>query len=269
LCLALLASTAVAARADLSYTQTTTTSFGSMMPGAGNLKTKTWVKGNASRNETNVMGQQIIMLTKAGSSITQIDPASKTYVVNSVGAGGRTRPGGMRPPGAPSDVTVTVKKLGVEKVRGINAPHWRLEMLMKMKTKQGTRNMNMTTEIWSSTTPYPNVGKGSGLDKLPENVRGMFGSGMKIKGDVKNMGAAYATVPLRMKMFMNGNSFGTTDTTNISTKTLPASLFTVPAGYRKVTQTQWDTRQRETMMKKMQGMMKGMPGMGGMPRAKR
>jgi hypothetical protein len=259
-CFVLLGCTALSAHADLSYTQTTDTVMSKMM--GGPTASKMWMKGSTTRTETAVLGNKIVIIT-SGNKITQLDPVSKTYVVGSPNAMPGMPAGGKRP-GGPSDVTVAVKKLPAQTVRGVLAPHWRVDMQMKMNTPQGARNMKIGTEVWNSKTPYPMTAASgnSALKTLPANLSSMFGGQVKVKGDVKSLGSAYATVPLRMKIFMNDKQFATTETSNISTKTLPASLFAVPAGYRKVTQEQWSQQQRAAMMSKMGGMMKGMPGMG-------
>lgn len=252
---------AATAHADLSYTQTTSSPFSAMMGGAGGPSTRTFYKGGAMRMEMNMMGTKTIMLTGgANGSTTQIDPVSKTYTVSN---GMPKMPTGVRRNMGATELTVSVRKLGFANVRGVRAPHWIVDMAMKMSSPQGTRTMKMGTEVWSSTTPIPTVpGAGqTALKKLPANLTAMFGNNIKIKGDIKNMGAAYATVPLRMKILMNGQTFATTETTDISTKTLPASLFTVPAGYKQVTPAQFSQRQQQAMRQKMNGMFKGMPGM--------
>jgi hypothetical protein len=246
---------AVPAHADLSYVQTATSAFGNMMPGGGAMKTKVWFKGGSTRSESAGFGNQTIVVTRVGGSSIQIDPKSKTYAIFPSAASAVR---GMMPAGAPNNMTVSVKKLGSEKIRGINAPHWRVNMLMKVKTPGGTQPMNMATDVWGSTTPLPTQANSSS-QQLPAAMKTMFGNNFKIKGDLKSMGAAYRTVPLRMKMSMNGNTLTTIETTNISTKTLPASLFNVPAGYKKISSAEWTKRQQAAMRKMMQGMMKKMP----------
>jgi hypothetical protein len=251
ICLALLSSTAVAAHADLSYTQTTSSPFGSMMPGGGAMKTKTWVKGTTSRIETGGFSGQAIMITRdAGKSITHIDPATKTYTILT----NPTNPTGIKFPFGPSEMTVTVKKLGTEKVRGVNAPHWRIDMLTKVKTQNGTRPMKMSTDIWNSN--IVNSAQNTSTEKMPAMMKAMFGANLKMNGDLKGMQAAYRTVPLRMTMSMNGNTMSTTETTNISTKPVPASFFSVPAGYKKISAAEWSKRQQAAMRKMMQGITK-------------
>jgi hypothetical protein len=258
-CFALLGYTALTAHADLSYTQTTDTAMNSMM--GGPMASKMWIKGSSTRTESAVFGNKIVIISSGG-KISQLDPVSKTYVVGSPGSMPGTPAGGKA--AGPSEVSVSVKKLPAQTVRGMLAPHWRVDMQMKMNTPRGSQNMKIGTEVWNSKTPYPmnSVSGGAALKNLPASLGSIFGGKVKVKGDVKSLGSAYATVPLRMKIFMNDKQFGVTETSNISTKNLPASLFAVPAGYRKVTAAQWSQRQRAAMMSKMGGMMKGMPRMG-------
>lgn len=255
LCLALVAFSAVVAHADLSYTQTITTPFGNMTPGGGAMKTKIWMKGGSTRTENAAFGNPTISITRPGGSTVQIDPSSKTYA-EFASAASSVR--GMMPSSGPRDMTISVKKLGTEKVRGSNAPHWRVNMLMKIKTPSGTRPMTVATDVWGSTTPYPAQASASSK-QLPAVMKAMFGNNFKMKGDLKSMNAAYRTVPLRMKMSMNGNTLNTIETSNLSTKTLPASLFAAPAGYKKIPQAEWTKRQQAAMRKMMQDMMKSMP----------
>ncbi|PQV64538.1 hypothetical protein B1R32_10431 [Abditibacterium utsteinense] len=253
---------AVPARADLSYTQTTSSPFGAMMGNSSGIVSKVYSKGTFNRTEAQMFGRKMITIARGAKSVIQIDPATKTYTVGSASSAAlaKTRmPSGAKMPSM--SMTVSTKKLGVQNLRGIKAPHYLVNMDMKMSTPRGPQNMKMGMEVWGSNVSYPISAKtrGDALQSLPANIKGMFGGALNIKGDLKGMGAAFGTVPLRMKILMNGQPISTTETTNISTKALPASLFAVPAGYRAVSNQQYAKTLQASMRQSMATMMKNRP----------
>lgn len=262
---------AFSARADLSYIQTTSSPFGAMMGAmmgakSGGVTSKVYSKGNSNRTEAQMFGRKVITIARGANSVIQIDPATKTYTLSNAGSAAIAKsmmPGKGKMPSM--NMTVSTRKLGVQNLRGVQAPHYLVNMDMKMRmvTPRGPQNMNMKMgmEIWSSSVAYPTSAKtrGDALQSLPANIKSMFGNSFKIKGDLKAMGAAFKTVPLRMKMLMNGQPVSTTETSGISTRPLPASLFAVPQGYRKVSNAQFSQMMQAQMRKNMAGMMKNRP----------
>ncbi len=264
LLLPLLALLSTVARADLTYTQITSSPFGAMMgTGKGGVATKTYSKGDSNRTEAQMFGRKMITIARGAKSVIQIDPATKTYTVSN---GGAALPKAQMPEGTkmPSmSMTVSTKKLGVQNLRGIKAPHYLVDIDMKMAMPRGAQKMNMKMgmEIWGSNVGIPVSAKvrGDALQSLPANIKSMLGNSFDIKGDLKGMGAAFGTVPLRMKMTMNGQTISTTETMGISTKPLPASLFAVPKGYRAVSNAQFSQMMQAAMRKNMAALMKNAP----------
>ncbi len=255
------------ARADLAYTQTTSSPFAAMMGGgaaASNVTTKIYSKGTSNRSEAQIFGRKMITVANGAGKVIQIDPATKTYAISTGGAAGiaKSMMAGSKAKMPKMDMTVTTKKLAPQKIRGIMAPHYMVMMNMKMGTPRGPQNMKMGMEIWGSNVAVPMMGQSSAnaMKNLPDTFKTMFGSGAGIKGDLKGMAAAFKTVPLRMKMTMNGMALSTTETSAISTKPLPASLFAIPRGYRAVSSAQFAQMQQAAMRKSMAAMTKNMPG---------
>lgn len=245
------------ARADLVYTQTTSSPFGAMMgAGSGGLTSKIYSKGDSNRTEANIFGRKMITITHGAKEVIQIDPATKTYTVSQGGGAAIAKsfmPASNKMP--QMSMTVSTKKLGVQNVRGTQAPHWLISMDMKTATPRGPINMKMGVEVWNSQVPYPSSLKTrqDAVQKMPSSLRAMFGNGVKFKGDLKGMSAAFGTVPLRMKMMMNGQPISTT---GISNKNLPATLFAVPKGYRAVSNAQFGQMMQASLRKSMGAMMK-------------
>ncbi len=227
------------------------------------ISTKIYSKGDASRTESQMFGRKMITVTRGAKSVIQIDPATKTYTVSNIGANALAKarmPNGAPVP--PMSMTVATKNLGVQNVRGIKAPHYLVSIAMQVPQRGSQQmNMNMGMEIWGSNVASPSSAKtrGDAMQSLPANIRGMFGNSFKVKGDLKGMVAAFGTVPLRMKMMMNGQTVSTTETSGISTKPLPASLFVVPMGYRAVSNAQFSQMMQASMRKNMGAMMKRAP----------
>lgn len=256
LLLPVLAFSGAVARADLSYTQKTSSPFGA----AGNVTSKTYAKGDSARTEMQIFGRRMISISQGAKKVIQIDPATKTYTVSNIGSAAIAKsmiPGGNGK--MPSmNMTVSTKNLGFQTVRGVKAPRYRVDMNMKMGTPRGPQTMKMGIEVWGSNVALPISAKmrADALAGVPDNLKAMFGNSSKIKGDLKGMSAAFKTVPLRMKMQMNGQTISTTETSAISTRALPASLFTVPSGYRAVSNAQFAQTQQAAMRKGIAGMMK-------------
>lgn len=260
----LLVSLSAGARADLSYTQVTSSPFAAMMGGgaAAGVTTKVYAKGDSNRTEAQMFGRKMITIANGASKVIQIDPQTKTYTVSNTGSAAIAKSLlGSKAKVPKMDMTVSTKKLAAQTIRGIKAPHYRIDMNMKMSTPRGPQNMKMGMDVWGSNVAYPTSSKtrSDALKHLPDNFKTMFGGGAGIKGDVQGMSAAYKTVPLRMKMTMNGQPISTTETSAISTKTLPASLFAPPKGYRAISNAQFGQMQQAAMRKSMAGMMKNMP----------
>lgn len=233
-----------------------------MGAGGGGITTKVYAKGDSNRTEAQMFGRKTITIARGAKQVIQIDPATKTYTSSNGGSMAMAKtmmPAGQKLPSM--SMSVSTQKLGTETVRGVKAPHYRVVMDMKMGTPRGPQNMKMGMDIWSSQVAIPTSAKtrSDALSNLPGNFKTMFGSGANIKGDVKGMTAAFATVPLRMKMMMNGQAISTTETTAISTKPLSAALFAIPAGYRSVSNAQFARAQQAAMQKTMANLMKNMP----------
>ncbi len=258
LLLPLLASCGVA-RADLSYTQTTSSPFSA----AAGVTSKVYSKGDSNRTEAQAFGRKMITISSGAKRVIQIDPATKTYTVSNGGSAAVAKsmmPMGSKTP--PINMTVAARKVGVETVRGIKSPHYRIDMNMQANTPRGPQTVKVGMDVWGSNVAVPTSAKtrADALQNLPDTFRTMFGSSAKVKGNLKGMGAAFATVPLRMKMTMNGQTLATTETSAISTKPLPASLFAVPARYRAVSNAQFNATQQAALRKSMAALMKGMQG---------
>lgn len=248
------------ARADLSYTQVTSSPMAVMMGGAGKVTSKTYAKGNSSRTETQMFGRRTVTIAQGAQKIIQIDPATKTYTVSNSGSAAIARgmmPAGQKPPSI--SMTVSTQKLAPATIRGVKAPHYRVNMNMQVQTPRGPQTVNMGMEIWNSNIALPTSSKtrSDAMSKLPDNFKTLFGGSAKIKGDLKGMGAAFGTVPLRMKMTMKGQTLSTTETSGISTKPVSAALFSVPKGYRAISNAQFNQMQQAAMQKSMAGMMGG------------
>jgi len=245
------------AHADLAYVQTTDLAFGGMggMGGAAKTNIKFFSKGVKQRTETSVFGSNNITLSQCGSiASTQLDTKNRIYTVYPKGPPMPKQRGGK-----PMSMSMSVKvtNLGTASVNGQKAPHYKVDMAAKMNG----RPMNITTEIWSSTTPMPscpNMDK-EVLQQVTKNLAMFRGSDFKIGGDIKALGSVYGKVPLRQKVFMRGQEFATINTTKLSTSSLPVSLFSVPAGYRKVSNDEFNRIQQHAMREKMGDIFKSMP----------
>jgi hypothetical protein len=247
------------AYADLSYTQTTT---GVQTTLTGSTKTITMVKGDVARVETEFFGNPIVILTWANGDITQFAPDSKIVTVSKKSDVTETKDAAE--PAVEMDVKVL--NLGVQTLRGAKAAHWRVDFAMTLPGNATSPASALSTEIWSSTTPFPQPARTSASSQdLPIGLRAMVAGDVKVKGDLKGISAAYATVPLRTKASVDGKVLATAETSDISTKPLPASLFTVPEGYREVSQDEWRAWQTSIIQKGMASKPIGLPAVAPPP----
>lgn len=244
---------ATGARADLSYTQTMS---------LGGVAINSAFKGKMRRVETSAFGQKNIMISQCGSAqITRVAPSLKIYTSESPLAKKTANPMMNQL----KSMSVVLKDLGNAKVGAQNARHWKIVNTMTMKNG---KTMPVTVEIWSGPTAIPSCPQDTkNMQMALQNMGGLsqfMGGKMKISGDSKALTPFMVRVPLKMTVAMNAMAMGTLQTSAISQKNLSATLFAVPAGYKKVTPAQFDAALAKEMRAKMGAMMggMGMPNMG-------
>lgn len=210
---------------------------------------KTFYKGNRVRTDTSGM---VLIYDAAADRLFALDPARKTYTVNPVRAArGRMEPwmammkietrGNVRPGGA------------TQTIAGLPARNYRIFLVQRMRlTEQGAARqglppgpvltMRMEGEQWASQA----------VDVPPRVQRMMTTSVLRslgpTAGPLQDKMATIRGVPLSSRVTMtitparpvSGDlpaplvTTTTIQTRSVVRKTLPAALFAVPAGYRKV-----------------------------------
>ncbi len=251
-----LAMMASSARADLSYAQTMTMNMpvaaGKPAPPASvmsgfNVSTKHLFKGELRRTETQAMGNSMVFLNRCGSTqSTELDNTNRIYTTRAPGDKKTGQMPGQSQSGKPLKISMNVKNLGVSSWKGQKANRFLIDVTVT--TEKGT--LKNSIEQWNSTMPMPTCKSGSWEEtyrKMP-----MFnGAKTFTVNNVKVAAQMGSFVPLAQKISMNGRLIGTLKTNNLSTKTLPAALFGVPAGYRKVSPAEFDAAAKKRMMDKM------------------
>jgi hypothetical protein len=249
------------AYADINYTSQTTFS----MPGAESKTTMTRaVKPNFERyemvSEVGAYKQESVMIRECEKKQTiKLDSQLKIYAVvpdKDPGAAAvkSNKPGDKTSAPATGKMVMTydVKDLGAEDVAGFKARHYMVEIKSQRSGCAGDLAADQKYEIWSSEIREPVACPNAPVPSLSE---AMSHDGCKIEvvqqGDFKLYGEIGKGLTLRQKIYNEGKVFMTTEVTSLSQAKLSDELFSIPAGYKKVSEEDFDKQRNEAMVKAM------------------
>ncbi|HEX3101083.1 MAG TPA: hypothetical protein VHQ01_04800, partial [Pyrinomonadaceae bacterium] len=219
------------------------------------IKTKQTISGQSSENttyikdkrqRTEMMGGVLVTITQCDlSRDLQINPSTKTYVVNEYVSGGDTsapaaNPGTAGPAtkGGTMYITTTTKDTGERKqMFGFTARH--IVQTIEMETSPDSCNPTknkMEMDMWVIDAEF---GLACTQDRQYRPSPNSKSAGCQDKIVPKTIGSAKSGYPLWQKMTSfdaNGKeSFSSVqEVVEMSKATLDAALFDVPADYRKV-----------------------------------
>ncbi|HEX8550450.1 MAG TPA: hypothetical protein VF681_02725 [Abditibacteriaceae bacterium] len=251
---------ATAARADVKYTETTTTSG---MP----MRLTTYRKAGAERTEQSMKIGAATMNNISVSSCPdkktyRLDPALKIYTSSLIG--GASGAADAKPaakdnkPAAKTSGKMTItgnaKFLGVEEVAGRKARHYSIDQRIQSEGCAGNTDMTMKMEVWTADYEMPVFACRAGWQAAQPVPSSAGGCAMttEFKGDQKALNEAYRGLVVKRK-----TSFGETtmvsEITEFSEAKLDDALFQIPAGWTLVSDEEFDKRRQAAMMKAMTG----------------
>jgi hypothetical protein len=243
-------------RADIKYTQVMKSADGKTV----NSVTK-YVKQGAERSETvSEFGQMKIKnitlrLCEKNQTLT-LEPTLKVYKVDTDGAGGTaTGAGGASKTAAGNatgkiTVTTKVQNLGTETVAGFKTRHYMINTSMQSSGCAGNANTNSKMEIWVADIKDAVACKGNDVDYMAGVNRNRDCKvTIEQKGD--NAAQAYDGLIMRMKMYDGDKVTFIQEVTMLSQAKLTDEPFTLPAGYKKVSEQEFQQAQSRAMMEAM------------------
>jgi hypothetical protein len=242
------------AHADVKYTESVKTDMGAAGGkgaagmGAMNNTTTTYIADGAQRIESSIQYGPVkmndITITDCAKKKTfKVDPELKIYTATDITEGGHSAPSRPAAPGAPAQKSSGKKGTG---------------KIIKLKLKM---------ETWVADYKMPVFDCG---DKPWQGGGGYGGGGHSDcdisfvqNGDTKAMTDAYRGLIMRMKTYMPGDKGKdmviTREITGLYEAKLPDSTFSIPAGYKLVSDQDFQKERSAAMMK---GMMSGMGAAG-------
>lgn len=219
------------------------------------IKTRSSVMGHSTESTVYIKGARERNESEAGTvTITQCDKGrmlivnerNKTYMVMGLGAGGATPTGGRAParmpdgaPHAGGVITITSNMTDTgerQKMFGYDARHLKSETSMEASPDAcNPTNMHMQSDGWyADLSPQMSCAMTTGMRPMGMGARG----GCMDRMVFRHTGSAKPGYPLKvtttMQMPGGMNMTSTTEVVDLSTATLPESLFDAPEGYREI-----------------------------------
>ncbi len=245
----------VSARADLKYTQTTSLGNG----GAGSSSVTRMVRPGNERTETVINLGKVKMTTVTISTCkpkqeVRLDDSLKIYtVVDATGSASTSSAGAASASSGKGKtgkqiLTYSLKDLGGEKVAGYQTRHYKVTMKSETSGCLGDRKSTTTMEMWVANIKNTVACAGTAANYgIPPAVYGGCKVTTVIKGDTAGMKKIGGGMTVRMKMYSGTTVVSTTEVSDVSQAKLSASLFKVPAGYKKVSEQDFQKAQSEAM----------------------
>ena len=259
--------TAPAVRADIKYTQVMR-----MAEDAGNKNqqplnsTTKYVRQGAERMETTMqMGpvkmQNISIRLCEKKQTIKIEPRLKIYTI---AEDAPAKPAGAttaadKPTEAKTNksgtgkmiITTNVQDLGEEEIAGFKTRHYMLTMRMQSSGCAGDSDNTMKMEIWTADIRDAVPCEQTGVD-----YKSMLGTSAKPtcqidfeqKGDVAAVTKAYTGLVMRMKMYNGDKVSMIQEVSMLSQAKLTDDPFTIPAGYKQVSEEEFQKAQSQAMM---------------------
>jgi len=261
-----------AAHADVRYT--TVMSMGSG-EGAGFSSELTYfVKGARERSETSMkigpMSMKTVSITQCDSDQEiKLDADSKIYTAQSIGAGvsslipsmpmggmgrGRGRANTNETPGTgTTDVSMTSKDLGKEKVGNFDTHHYMLTIHTKTTGCAGNADTDMKMEMWVAPGQLGRLDCPKRFQSSTPGAINTDGSPCKLtthfSGDMSSMRDLFAHLIVKQIIYMDEKPMMTMTIKDYSTAALDSSIFAVPDDFKKVSDKEFSQTQQQNMMK--------------------
>jgi hypothetical protein len=152
-------------------------------------------------------------------------------------------------------MTVTVKNLGIETIANRKARHYMITSNMVTLGCAGDSNINSKQEIWVAdyTLPVFDCGnngydwKSAYTNNKPDCI-----PTFDMKGDVAAYNEAYKGLIVKQRIFDDkGKVIMESELTELSEAKLDNAPFSIPAGYKQVTEKEFDELRSKAMMKAM------------------
>jgi hypothetical protein len=254
----------VAARADINYTQETTMVENEQYKSV----TVRAVKPNFERYETRMdMGNyktQDISIRECGKKESiRISPDLKIYAITpdfnfqTKAAGNSTKPANNagKPTTGKMVMKYTVKDLGVEEVAGFKCHHYMVEMESTSTGCAGDGTTKSKYEFWVSDIRQPNPCPNDNTVTSVSDAMSRPDCKIEVvqQGDFQAFNDIHKGLVIKQIIYNGDKPMMTITTTSLSQAKLGDDLFTVPAGFTKVTPEEFDKQKQAAMMKALMG----------------
>ncbi|BCM94448.1 hypothetical protein IAD21_06355 [Abditibacteriota bacterium] len=262
---ALTSASSTIVRADVQYTtQTSIAQDGALKPISS---VTTWLKTGWQRmDSTQTIGtyhsDETTVSDKAKKQTLTWDPNLKIYAVeplqqgttSAATRGGAT--GGASKTGVGTLImTVGAQFLGLEKLMERPVRHYKTSVQTDSSGCCGTGKSSIKSEVWMADVQLPVFDAGAtGMDwrSAYTSASGNCQIQFQQKGDVKGYEAAQKGLALKTISFdAEGKPVFSSEITSLSMAALTSDKFAVPAGYKKVTRTEYDAARTQAMMSAM------------------
>jgi hypothetical protein len=254
------------AQADVKYSETMKTA-----DGESTTSTTTFIKAGAQRVETSIKAGPVTIID---ATITvcetrrtyRLDPKLKIYTssplddsANSVAKTSTAKTDVAKEKAATGKMTstFTVKFLGVGEVTGRKVRHYLITQRMQSQGCIGNSDTTMKSEIWVTDYNMPTFDCGSQYGGWSKSGSGDGGCKVEYeqKGDFQAYQNAYKGLIVRRKMFMGADEKNamTWEVTSLSNAKLDDALFSVPTGWKQVSDKEYDEQRQKAMIAAMMG----------------
>ena len=255
----------VAAHADINYTQETTMASMANYKSVMTRAVKPDYERYETRSETGAYKTHDITIRKCGKKESiQISPDLKIYAIvpDNTGEPGAAPGLGTKPAnnnGKPTTgkmvMKYTVKDLGVEEVAGYKCRHYVVEMESTSSGCAGNGTTKHKYEMWISDIRQPNPCPSDSTVTSVSQAMSRPDCNIEVvqQGDVQAYTEMNKGLVVKQIIYNGDKPMMTMVITSLSQAKLGDDLFTVPAGYTKVTPEEFNQKKQAAMMKAMMG----------------
>ncbi len=229
------------------------------------IRTTTFYKNMDERIETsmNMMGlfqSNDVTLTLCGTQESiNMDPALKIYTVGPISGAPELPPSDkpQKPVKAEKTgagkmtTTFTVQDLGMEKLQNLDTRHAMVTTRVQTSGCLGTADTTFRFEVWVAPKKIAVCPERFAPSRVVAGVDGGCSITYEVKGDAAGMQKAMSGMIVQQKFYMDDKVSMVQELRDYSEAALDASLFAVPADYKKVSKAEYDKAKAAAMQKAM------------------
>jgi hypothetical protein len=157
--------------------------------------------------------------------------------------------------------TYTVKDLGREKLQNLDTRHAMVTMEIQTSGCLGVSQSSIQYEVWVAPKSVKPCAEQFSPSRVVAGANGCSIT-YEAKGDVAAMQEAMSGMVVQQKFYTGDKVTMTQELRDFSEAALDASLFTVPADYKQVTQAELDQARADAMRKAMMRFTSSQAGSG-------